>query len=153
MIDPVEATCEFAQYIFNVCLKDAEKGNNIMRTATFADARKRMPGKTVTMTREDARKWSQSKEGRESAKRIASVRDRDIDTSDIPEIKDLSKFIPLSDHPDHPLYRAVTRPITIRLNAPDLRAARASSKKKGLPCQTYVKMFLREALERELAAH
>ncbi len=93
------------------------------KTATFADARKpvtrkRTPGKTVTMTREDARKWSQSKEGRESAKRIASVPDKDIDTSDIPEVKDFSKFIRLSDHPEHPLYRAVTRPVTIRAKCP-----------------------------------
>jgi predicted DNA binding CopG/RHH family protein len=127
------------------------------KTAIFADTRKpvarKRTGTNVTTTREDARKWSQSKEGRESAKRMASIRDKDIDTSDIPEIKDLSKFIRLSDHPEHPLYRAVTRPVTIRLNAPDLLAARAISKKKGLPYQTYIKMLLHEALERELAAH
>jgi hypothetical protein len=66
--------------------------------------------RTLAMTKEDARKWSQSKEGRESANRMASIRDKDIDTSDIPEIKDLSKSIRLSDHPEHPFYRAVTRP-------------------------------------------
>jgi hypothetical protein len=64
---------------------------------------------TVIMTREDARKWSQPKEGRESAKRLASIRDKGIDTSDIPEIKNVSKFVRLSDYPEHPLYRAVTR--------------------------------------------
>jgi predicted DNA binding CopG/RHH family protein len=93
---------------------------------------------------------------------MASIRDKDAwvtpsvtdnDTSDIPEIKNLSKFIRLSDRPEHPLYRAVTRPVTIRLNEPDLLAARAISKKKGLPYQTYIKMILHEALERELAAH
>lgn len=127
-----------------------------MKKTTVADTRKsatRKSGRTVTMTREGARKWAQSKEGRESAQRMASIRDKDIDTSDIPEIKNLSKFLRLSDRPEHPLYRAVTRPVTIRLNAPDLLAARAISKKKGLPYQTYIKMLLHEALERELAAH
>ena len=104
----------------------AEKGNNMKKTKTFADLGKpdirksgdtRKPGKTVTMTREDARKWSQSSDGRESAQRMASIRDKDAlvtrsvtetDTSDIPEIKDLGKFIRLSDRPEHPLYHAVT---------------------------------------------
>jgi hypothetical protein len=43
----------------------------------------------------------------------------DTDTSDIPKIKNLSKFIRLSDRPEHPLCCAVTRPVTIRLNPPD----------------------------------
>ena len=126
------------------------------KATTVADARQpvtRKPDKIVIMTREYTRKWSLSKGGRESAQRMASIWDKDIDTSDIPEIKDLSKFTPLSDRPEHPLYRAVTRPVTIRLNATDLLAARAISKKKGLPYQTYIKMLLHEALERELAAH
>jgi predicted DNA binding CopG/RHH family protein len=109
------------------------------------------PGKVVRVTRADAEKRSRSKEGREAARRMASIRDQDIDTSDIPEVKDLSKFVRVLDHPEHPLYRAVTQSVTIRLNAPDVSAARLLSSKKGLPYQTYIKMLLHEALKRELA--
>lgn len=52
----------------------------------------------------------------------------------------------------NPLYRPVTRPITIRMNAPDIALAQQISKTKGLPDQTYIKILLHEALERELAA-
>jgi predicted DNA binding CopG/RHH family protein len=113
------------------------------------------PGKIVTMTIEDAEKWSGSKEGRESARRSALIRDEHIDFSDIPKKTDFSKGIrlrDLADHPEHPLYRALTQSVTIRLNAPDVLAARQLSEKKGLRYQTYIKMLLHEALQRELAA-
>lgn len=39
--------------------------------------------------------------------------------------------------------------VTMRLPVPDLRAAQALAQHKGLPYQTYIKMLLHEALERE----
>jgi len=39
--------------------------------------------------------------------------------------------------------------VTIRLPVPDLKAARDLAHHKGLPYQTYIKMLLHEALERE----
>jgi predicted DNA binding CopG/RHH family protein len=45
-------------------------------------------------------------------------------------------------------YRPVTRPVTIRLSAPDVAMARRLSKTKAMPYQTYIKMLLHEALER-----
>jgi len=111
------------------------------------------PGKTVTMTKEDALKWARSKEGWETARRLALIRNEDIDTTNIPDKTDFSKAVRVLDHPEHPLYRALTQSITIRMNAPDVAVARQLSKKKGLAYQTYIKMLLHEALERELAAN
>lgn len=119
-------------------------------TTKIVKAERAKTEKTLSMTSAEAGKWSRSKEGREAARRIALIRDEDIDTSDIPEVKDFSKFVRVLDHPEHPLYRAVTQSVTIRLNAPDVAAARQLSSKKGLPYQTYIKMLLHEALEREM---
>jgi len=45
--------------------------------------------------------------------------------------------------------RAKTRPVTLRLAATDIDAARAMAAQKGIGYQTYVKMLLHEALRRE----
>ncbi len=45
--------------------------------------------------------------------------------------------------------RAKTRPVTLRLAAADIDAARAMAAQKGVGYQTYVKMLLHEALRRE----
>ena len=45
--------------------------------------------------------------------------------------------------------RARTRPVTLRLPAADIDAARAIAAQKGIGYQTYVKMLLHEALRRE----
>ncbi len=45
--------------------------------------------------------------------------------------------------------RAKLRPVTIRLATEDIDAARALAARKGIGYQTYIKMLLREALERE----
>ena len=74
---------------------------------------------------------------------IAALSDAQIDTSDIPEIKSLAGGI------RGLFYRPVTQPVTIRLSAPDVAMARRLSKDKGLPYQTYIKMLLHEALERD----
>src|SRR5258708_6195380 len=76
---------------------------------------------------------------------LAALPDRQIDTSDIPEIKSLAGGV------QGLFYRPVTRPVTIRLSAPDVAMARRLSKDKGLPYQTYIKMLLHEALERDAA--
>ena len=39
--------------------------------------------------------------------------------------------------------------VTMRLPVPDLRAAQDLAHRKGLPYQTYIKMLLHEALEKE----
>jgi predicted DNA binding CopG/RHH family protein len=77
---------------------------------------------------------------------LAALPDDRIDTSDIPEITSRTDWF------RNPLYRPVTRPVTIRLNAPDIAVARALSKSKGLAYQTYIKQLLHSALERELSS-
>ncbi|MGO9259386.1 MAG: CopG family antitoxin [Bryobacteraceae bacterium] len=39
--------------------------------------------------------------------------------------------------------------VTMRLPAPDIQSAQDLAQKKGLPYQTYIKMLLHEALEKE----
>ena len=39
--------------------------------------------------------------------------------------------------------------VTMRLPVPDIQAARGLAQRKGLPYQTYMKMLLHEALEKE----
>lgn len=77
---------------------------------------------------------------------LATLADELIDTSDIPEIKSLAGGV------RGLFYRPVTQPVTIRLSAPDIAMARRLSKDKGLPYQTYIKMLLHEALERDASA-
>jgi predicted DNA binding CopG/RHH family protein len=45
-----------------------------------------------------------------------------------------------------------SRTVTIRIAEKDLQSARELARKKGLPYQTYVKMLLHQALEREKSA-
>ena len=45
--------------------------------------------------------------------------------------------------------RAKLRPVTIRLATQDIDMARGLAARKGMGYQTYIKMLLREALERE----
>ncbi len=42
--------------------------------------------------------------------------------------------------------------ITIQIATSDLRAARKIAEQKGLPCHTYIKMLLHQALDRERPA-
>ena len=48
--------------------------------------------------------------------------------------------------------RRESRNITIRMPLTDLQAAREMAQKKGLPYQTYMKMLLHQALEKERRA-
>jgi predicted DNA binding CopG/RHH family protein len=45
--------------------------------------------------------------------------------------------------------RVPLKTVTMRLPVPDLKAAQNLAEQKGLPYQTYIKMLLHEALERE----
>jgi predicted DNA binding CopG/RHH family protein len=72
---------------------------------------------------------------------LAALADQKINTTDIPKITSLDGGV------RGLFYRPVTRPVTIRLSAPDVAVARLLSKAKGLPYQTYIKMLLHEALE------
>jgi len=47
------------------------------------------------------------------------------------------------------LSRARLRPVTIRLAGEDIENARRLAARKGIGYQTYIKMLLREALQRE----
>ena len=100
--------------------------------------------KHVTLDKIRTRK--PTKRQRDEIAAPAALPDDRIDLSDIPEITATNGWV------RNPLYRSVTRSITIRLNAPDIVVAQALSKSKGLPYQTYIKQLLHSALERELSA-
>jgi predicted DNA binding CopG/RHH family protein len=102
--------------------------------------------KQPTLTLEQIRSRKPTKRQREELAALAALPDDRIDISDIPEITAITGWI------RNPLYRPITRSITIRLNAPDIVVAQALSKKKGMPYQTYIKQLLHSALERELSA-
>jgi len=95
------------------------------------------------MTLEQAGKRKLTRAEREDLRRLAAMSDDQIDLSDIPELGSKTDWV------RNRLYRPVTKPITIRLNAPDIAIARQLSKAKGMPYQTYIKQLLYEALERE----
>src|ERR1700685_4628665 len=102
--------------------------------------------KTKTLTLDKIRTRKPTKRQRDEIAALAALPDDRIDVSDIPEITATSGWM------RNPLYRPLTRSITIRLNAPDIAVAQALSKSKGLPYQTYIKQLLHSALERELSA-
>jgi predicted DNA binding CopG/RHH family protein len=104
---------------------------------------KKPPTEMVTMTMDEVRKRKLSKSEAEQLKRLAAMPDDQIDTSDIPELTSFAGGV------RGRFYRPVTQSVTIRLNAPDVEAARQLSKLKGLPYQTYIKGLLHEALVRE----
>lgn len=99
--------------------------------------------KIVTMAQVAAQKLT--KQQRMEIAALAAMPTSAIDTSDIAEV------VSARGWKRNPLYRPVTRPVTIRLNAPDIATAQALSQTRGMPYQTYIKMLLHEALERELA--
>jgi predicted DNA binding CopG/RHH family protein len=99
---------------------------------------------TKTMTLEQIGRRKLKRGEREDLRRLVAMPDERIDVSDIPELGARTDWV------RNPLYRPVTRPITIRLNAPDVAMAQRLSKVKGIPYQTYIKKLLHDALEREL---
>jgi len=97
----------------------------------------------ATMTLDEVRKRKLPKAEAEQLRKLAAMPDQQIDTSDIPE------FAGFADGIRGRFYRPVTQSVTIRLNAPDVDAARRLSRLKGMPYQTYIKGLLHEALVRE----
>src|SRR5580658_858130 len=87
----------------------------------------------VTMTLDEVRQQKPSKAETAQLAKLAAMSDDQIDTSDIPELTDFAGGI------RGRFYRPATQSVTIRLNAPDVEAARQLSKLKGLPYQTYIK--------------
>lgn len=104
------------------------------------------PGRIVTRTIEN-RKITKAE--RERLKRLAGVPDDQIDTSDIPEVKDRAGWVRVHEHPEHPLHRVLSRLLSIRIPEPDITLAQRLAASRGLPYQTYIKSLLHEALERE----
>jgi hypothetical protein len=99
--------------------------------------------KMATMTLDEVRKRKLPKREMEQLKKLAAMPDAQIDTSDLPE------FTGLSGGVRGRFYRPVTKSVTIRLDVPDIEAARDLSRLKGMPYQTYIKGLLHAALVRE----
>ncbi|WP_375399005.1 BrnA antitoxin family protein [uncultured Sphingomonas sp.] len=81
---------------------------------------------------------------RAELERLAAMRDEDIDTSDIPEVK-FENVIRFRDRRQHPLYRPIKQSTTIRIDADVLQWLRA----KGKGYQTRINAILREAMVRD----
>jgi hypothetical protein len=107
------------------------------------------PRRMVTRTVEQAEKRRITKAERERLKRLAALPDDQIDTSDIPEVKDPAGWVRVHEHPEHPLHRVLSRLLSIRLPETDIALAQRLAESKGLPYQTYIKSLLHQALERE----
>ena len=106
-------------------------------------------GRTVTRTIEQIENHKITKAERERLNRLARMPDDQIDTTDIPEVKDPAGWVRVHQHPEHPLHRVLSRLVSIRLPEPDIALAQKLAESKGLPYQTYIKSLLHEALERE----
>jgi hypothetical protein len=102
---------------------------------------------TRTIDQMDSRKITKAE--RERLNRVAAFSDDQIDTSDIPAVKDRAGWVRVHEHPEHPLHRVLSRLLSIRLPEPDIALAQRLAESKGLPYQTYIKSLLHEALERE----
>ncbi len=85
------------------------------------------------------------KQQKEELEALVAKPDSEIDLSDIPEIADWSGAV------RGKFARPETRYISIRLSGVDLIKAEQLAAARGVPCQTYIKSLLHEALERESA--
>src|SRR5215472_1034319 len=108
-------------------------------------------GRMITRTIQEVENRRITKAERERLKRVAALPDAQIDTSDIPEVKDRAGWVRVHEHPEHPLHRVLSRLLSIRLPEPDIALAQRLAESKGLPYQTYIKSLLHEALAREQA--
>src|ERR1039457_6671703 len=59
-------------------------------------------GKTITRTIEQIENRRITRAEREGLKRVAALPDEQIDTSDIPEVKDRTGWVRVHEHPEHP---------------------------------------------------
>ena len=82
-------------------------------------------------------------------KRVAALRDDQIDTSDIPEVTDRAGWVRVHEHPEHSLHRMLSRLLSSRLPEPDIALAQKLAAARGLSYQTYIESLLHEVLERE----
>jgi predicted DNA binding CopG/RHH family protein len=108
-------------------------------------------GRTITRTIAQIENRKITKAERARLKRLAALPDDQIDTSDIPEVKNFTGWVRVHEHPEHPLHRVLSRLLSIRLPEPDIALAQRLAEAKGLPYQTYIKSLLHEALQRESA--
>ena len=83
---------------------------------------KKATNEVVTMTMDEVRKRKLSKSETAQLKRLAAMSDDQIDTTDIPELTSFAGAV------RGRFYRPVTQSVTIRLNAPDVEAARRCRK-------------------------
>src|ERR1017187_2722971 len=120
-----------------------------LRKGSFMKKANEKFGKMITRTIEQVENRRITEVERDRLKRVAALPDDQIDTSDIPEVKDGAGWVRVHEHPDHPLHRVLSRLLSIRLPEPDIALAQRLAERKGLPYQTYIKSLLHEALERE----
>ena len=80
-------------------------------------------GRMITRTMEQMENRKITKAERERLKRVAALPDDQIDTSDIPEVKDRAGWMRVHEHPEHPLHRVLSRLLSIRLPEPDIALA------------------------------
>ena len=73
------------------------------------------PGRVVTRTIEQIENRKITKAERDRLKRLAILPDDQIDTSDIPEVKDTAGWVRVHEHPEHPLHRVLSRLLSIRI--------------------------------------
>jgi hypothetical protein len=85
------------------------------------------PGRMITRTIEQIENRRMTKAERDRLKRLAALPDDQIDTSDIPEVKNRAGWVRVHEHPEHPLHRVLSRLLSIRLPEPDIALARRSS--------------------------
>lgn len=107
---------------------------------------KKATGSIKSMTLAEIRHYKLSNSDKEDLRRLVSLPDKRIDTSDIPNLgakKGWSRV--RADRP-------TTRQISIRLNDSDIVDAQRLAAAKGLPYQTYIKLLLHEAIHRERGA-
>lgn len=107
------------------------------------------PGRIVTRTIEQIENRKVTKAERERLKRLAGVPDDQIDTSDVPEVKDRAGWVRVHEHPEHPLHRVVSRRLSIRIPEPDITLAQRLAASRGLPYQMYIKSLLHERVRAE----
>jgi predicted DNA binding CopG/RHH family protein len=96
-----------------------------------------------TTTREEIGNYKLTASDNKDLRRVASLPDNKIDTTDIPDLGARTGWSRVrADRP-------ATRQISIRLNDSDIVEAQRLAARKGLPYQTYIKLLLHEAIHRE----
>ena len=116
--------------LFKLAKQPARKENSMKKS----NDKQSRTTTTRTLERLDNRKITKSE--RERLKQLAAMPDNQIDTSDIPEIRNRSGWVRVHQHPEHPLHKVLSRLLSIRLPEPDIALAQRLAESKGLPYQT-----------------